>query len=198
MKLYWAPRTRSFRAVWMVEETGLPYERQRIDIHAGEQSTPEYRAVNPMMKVPALVDGDVRVAESAAICTYLAERAPDKHLAPPIGDSKRGDFLRLMFFAAGCIEAAYVQKFTGLQMPSVSAGWGDFDRVVNVLDGSLANGPWLLGDQFSAADVMIGGDLHFGVDVFKIVEPRPRFRAFLDRCAARPAYQRASEIEAAG
>ncbi len=198
MKLYWAQRSRSLKAIWMLEESGLAYERVRLNFDDGSLQTPEYRVINPMMKVPALVDGTARVTETGAICAYIAERAPDAGLAPPIGDPKRGDYLRWLFFSAGCIEAAYTQKFTKLELPPRSAGWGDYDRVMNVLDEALAAGPWLLGDRFSAADVAVGGDLRFGVDVFKMVEARPSFRAYIDRCTARPAFQRALAIEAAG
>jgi glutathione S-transferase len=198
MKLYWAPRTRSSRAVWMLEEAGLPYERVLVDIRNGEQSTQAYRAINPMMKVPALVDGEAKVAESAAICAYVAERAPAAGLAPPPGDPLRGAYLHWLFFAGSCIEPAYTQKFTGLQLPVSSAGWGTYERVVDVLDGALAQGPWILGERFSAADVMIGSDLRFGVELFKIVDPRPNFTAYLDRCRERPAFRRMMAIEEAG
>jgi glutathione S-transferase len=86
MKLYWAPRTRSLRALWVLEEAGVPYERVKLDLTAGDQKSPEFRAVNPMAKVPALTDGPVSVAESGAICAYVAEAAPQAGLAPPLGD----------------------------------------------------------------------------------------------------------------
>ena len=100
MKLYWAPQTRAFRAVWMLEEAGRPYERVLIDIRNGAQSTPAFQVVNPMMKVPALADGAAMVAESAAICAYVAERVPEANLAPPPGDPSRGRYLHWLFFAA--------------------------------------------------------------------------------------------------
>src|SRR5262249_34592954 len=107
MKLYWAPQPRAGRAVWMMEEAGAPYERVLVDIRSGAQNTPAYHAVNPMEKVPALTDGDAAVAESSAICAYVADRVPEAGLAPPIGDPSRGRYLHWLFFAAGCIEAAY-------------------------------------------------------------------------------------------
>src|SRR6516225_6145346 len=99
MKLYWAPQSRAFRALWMLEEAGCPYERVLVDIRKGEQSAPAFRAVNPMMKVPALTDGAAAVAESAAICAYVAERVPEARLAPPLGDPGRGRYLHWLFFA---------------------------------------------------------------------------------------------------
>jgi len=196
--LYWAPQTRSFRTLWMLEEIGAPYERMRIDIRAGAQAEPSFRAINPMMKVPALVDGAAMVAESGAIVAYLAERHPEAGLAPALGDAARGRYLQWMFFSGGCVEPAYAQKVTGQSLGTSTAGWGSFDRVLDVLDAALATGPWLLGDRFTAADVMIGSDLHFGVELFKIVEPRPSFEAYIARCKARPAFQRAEAIDAAG
>jgi glutathione S-transferase len=198
MQLYWAPKSRSLKAIWMLEESGLSYDRNRVSFDSGELQGPIYRAINPMMKVPAIIDGPVKVAESGAILAYIAEQAPDAKLAPGLDHPRRGDYLRWLFFSAGCIEAAFAQKFTGMQMPARSAGWGDYDRVITVLDEALAQGPWLLGDRFSAADVAVGSDLRFGVDVFKIVEAKPNFRAYIDRCTARPAFRRAAEIEAAG
>ena len=198
MQLYWAPRTRSLKVIWMLEETGLSYESIRVSLDSGMLQEATFRAINPMMKVPAIIDGPVKVAECGAILAYLAEQAPDAKLAPSVDHPLRGDYLRWLFFSAGCIEAAYAQKFTGMQLPPRSAGWGDFDRVIGVLDEALSEGPWLLGERFSAADVAVASDLRFGVEVFRIVEPLANFRAYIDRCTARPAFKRALEVEQAG
>ncbi len=199
MKLYWSPNTRSTRALWLMEEAGLPYERVKLDLAAGEHKRPVFLAVNPMGKVPALTNGEAKVAESAALCAYVADLAPDSGLAPPIGDPDRGRWLHWLFFSAACIEPAYMQKAMGwtIDRPSL-AGWGGYDAVMDVLDQALSTGPWLLGDRFTAADVMVGTDLHFGVRLFKFVESRPNFEAYIDRCEARPAFQRAAAINAAG
>lgn len=199
MKLYWSPNTRSTRALWLMEEAGLPYERVKLDLGAGEHKRPEFLAVNPMGKVPALENGAAKVAESAALCAYVADLAPDSGLAPPIGDLDRGRWLHWLFFSAACIEPAYMQKAMGwtIDRPSL-AGWGGYEAVMDVLDAAVAKGPWLLGDRFTAADVMVGTDLHFGVRLFKFVESRPNFEAYIDRCEARPAFQRAAAINAAG
>jgi glutathione S-transferase len=196
MKLYWAPRSRAIRAVWMLEEAGAPYERVLVDIENGEQARPEFRAVNPMMKVPALTDGAATVAESAAICAYVADRVPDAGLAPPIGDPLRGAYYRWLFFSPACIEPALAQKVTGMELRSSAAGWGSYERVVDVLEAALTPGPWILGERFSAADVMLGADLHFAVELFRMIDPRPAFAAYLERCTARPAFARAQEIQA--
>ncbi len=197
IKLYWAPRTRSLRALWVLEESGAPYERVRLDLEAGEQKSAEFRAINPMMKVPALTDGPLAMAESGAICAYVAEAFPQAGLAPPAGDAARGRYLQWLFFSPGCIEQAFLVKFVKVEMRPEQAGFGDFDRMLGVLETAVAPGPWLLGERFSAADVMIGSDLHFGIDVFRLVPPRPALRAYVDRCLARPALQRAKAIDAA-
>lgn len=198
MKLYWAPRTRSLRALWVLEESGAPYERVRLDLSAGEQKSAEFRSINPMAKVPALTDGPVSVAESGAICAYVAEARPEAGLAPPVGDPARGRYLQWLFFSPGCIEPAYLTKSANVTVSPAQAGFGDFDRVFDVLAAAVEPGLWLLGERFSAADVLIGADLHFGMDIFKIVPERPSLRAYVDRCLARPAFQRAKAIDAAG
>jgi glutathione S-transferase len=194
MQLYWAPRTRSFTTLWMMEETGQPYERVLIDTSAGAQKSSDYLAINPMGKVPALKDGDATMAEAAAICAYVADRYPDARLAPPVGDPARAKYLYWMFFAPSCIEPAIMQIFTKLEIPASSAGWGDATQVFDVLDQAVAKGPWLLGENFSAADVVIGSGLNYAIRLFKMVPARPSFDRYLDRCAARPAFQRATEI----
>jgi glutathione S-transferase len=198
IKLYWAPRTRSLRALWVLEEVGAPYERLRLDLAGGQQKSAEYRAINPMAKVPALTDGPVAVAESGAICAYVAEAYPDAGLAPPLGDPARGRYLQWLFFSPGCIEPAFLVKSANVSVNPQMASFGEFDRVFDVLEAAAQPGPWLLGERFTAADVMIGLDLHFGIDIFKLVPTRPALRAYVDRCLARPALQRAKAIEAAG
>jgi glutathione S-transferase len=196
MKLYWSSRSRSFTTLWLLEETGQPYEKVLIDISTGAQKTPEFLAVNPMGKVPALQDGDVAIAESAAICAYVAERIPEAKLAPPFGDPTRGKYLQWLFFAPSCIEPALIQIFTKLEVPTSTAAWGSAAQVFDVLDQALATGPWILGEAFSAADIVIGSGLNFAIRQFKMVPSRPAFDRYLDACAARPAFQRAEQIAA--
>jgi glutathione S-transferase len=194
MKLYWAPRTRSFSALWLMEETGEPYERVLVDINAGAQRNPEYLAINPMGKVPSIQDGDATLAESAAICAYVAERYPQAKLAPPLGDERRAKYLYWLFFSPGCIEPAMVQIATKIEMNTVAAGWGDAQRVFDVLDAALDKGPWILGDTFSAADIIICSGLNFVVRLFKMAPSRPSFDRYIDRCSERPAFQRAQKL----
>jgi glutathione S-transferase len=194
MKLYWSPRSRSFSALWLMEETGQPYERVLTDISKGAQKTAEYLAINPMGKVPALQDGEATLAEAAAICAYVAERYPEAKLAPPLGDPMRAKYLYWLFCGPGCVEPAMVQVATKIEMNPVSAGWGDAQRVYDVLDAALEKGPWILGENFSAADIVIGSGLNFSIRLFKMVPTRPSFDRYLDACAARPAFQRAGAL----
>ncbi|MEJ8571397.1 glutathione S-transferase family protein [Microbaculum marinum] len=196
MKLYGAPQSRTFRALWMLEECNAKYERVLVDIRAGAQNTAAFHAINPMEKVPALVDGETAVAESGAICAYLAERYPEADLAPGINDPMRGRYFQWLFFAGNCLEPAVTQKVAKIEVAVSTAGWGSHEKVVDVLDEALADGPWLLGERFSAADVMIGADLNFLVRMFGMIEPRPAFESYIDRCTARPAFRRAESVEA--
>jgi len=196
MKLYWSPRSRSFTTLWLMEETGQPYERILTDIATGANKTPDYLAINPMGKVPALVDGDVAMAESAAICTYVADRYPQANLAPALDDPRRAKYLQWMFFAPSCIEPAILQTYLKLDVPAVSAAWGSATQTFDVLDQALERGPWLLGDGFTATDVVIGAGMNFAIRMFKMIPTRPNFDRYLDACAARPAFQTAAKLTA--
>lgn len=195
MQIFYSPKSRSFAALWAMEETGEPYERVLTDINTGDQKKPEYLAVNPMGKVPGLRDGDAMMGESAAICCYIADRYPNAKLAPPIGDPRRARYLQWLFFN-GNIEAAITQIFTRIEMPPRTAGWGEATQVFDAIDAALQKGPWILGEQFTAADIVIGAGLNFAVRAFKMVPARPPFDRYLDLCEARPAYQRAEKLTA--
>jgi glutathione S-transferase len=194
MQLYWSPRSRSLTALWLMEETGQPYERVLVDISTGAQKKLEYLAVNPMGKVPALKDGEATLAETAAICAYVAERYPEAGLAPPVGDVMRARYLYWLFFGPACVEPAMVQIATKLELNPVAAGWGDAQRVFDVIDAALEKGPWILGENFSAADIVIGSALNFSVRMFKMVPSRPSFDDYIARCIARPAFQVAEKL----
>lgn len=196
MQLYWSPRSRSFTTLWLMEEAGIPYERVLTDISTGAQKAPAYLAINPMGKVPALKDGEATLAEAAAICAYVAERVPEAKLAPPVGDPRRAKYLQWLFFAPSCIEPAILQLYAKLEIPASTAAWGSADQVFDVLEKALEPSPWLLGDDFSAADVAIGSGLNYAVRLFRMVPARPAFDRYLDACAARPAFRRAERIAA--
>jgi len=198
MKLFWCPRTRASRAVWLLEETGLPYERVTIDVRDPEaRADPSFRAASPMGKVPALEDGEVRMADSAAIALYVADRYAAGELAPAIDDPERGRFLFWMFYSPGAMEPAMAEKMGGWQVSRGSHGWGDFDSMIATLETGLAVGPWLLGERFTAADIMVGSTVVF-MRMFGLLPDAPRANAYADRCLGRPAYQRAMAMDEAG
>ena len=147
-----------------------------------------------MGKVPALADGEVKMSESAAICLYLADRYSSGTLAPALDDAQRGQFLYWMFFTPAVIEPAMSEKFAGAESNRFSSGWGDFDSMITTLEEGVGDGPWLLGDQFSAADVMVGSSTVF-MRMFDILPESDALGAYADRCLARPAYQRAMELD---
>lgn len=154
--LYFAPASRAFTPLWLLEELALPYMVETIDLRKGEQKSPDYLQVNPMGKVPALRDGNVTVSESPAICIYLADRYSLGHMAPTLDDPQRGAYLRWMVFSTAVFEPAiYLPESDDPRAASV-LGWGERRRVLDVLDAALSEGPWLLGENFSAADVMLG------------------------------------------
>lgn len=194
MQLYWAPRTRAFTALWLLEESGQPFEKVLADLATGGNKASDYLKVNPMGKVPALRDGDVVVAENAAIAAYVADRYPAAKLAPDIGDARRGRYLQWLFFAPSCIEPAMIQAFLKFEAEPRMLGWGSATQPFDVLEAALEQGPWLLGDQFTAVDIVVGSVLNFAVRSFKIVPSRPNFDRYIDACVARPAFQRAETI----
>jgi glutathione S-transferase len=197
MQLHWCPQTRAFTALWMMEELGEPYERVRVDIRAPGHPSTAYRRINPMGKVPALVDGDCAMGETAAILLYLADKFPGARLAPAPTDPRRGRFLQWLLFTPSTLEPVWSEKQRGAAPNSFSAGWGDYDRAMNALEAALAPGPWLFGEQFTAADLYLASALGFGMR-FGMADKRTRFVDFAARAEAREAFRRATEIEAQG
>jgi glutathione S-transferase len=195
---YTNPQSRGQIVRWMLEELGQPY-RTEILGYAGTMKSPEYLAINPMGKVPALKHGDAVVTEAGAICAYLADAFPQAGLAPPLGDKRRGPYFRWMFFTAGPLEAAITNESLGVQIPperKPMIGYGCLEDTVNAAETALKAGDYLLGDQFSAADVYFGSAIGFFLQ-FGSLEPRPLFAAYAERLQRRPAAIRAREIDAA-
>jgi glutathione S-transferase len=196
LTLYHASPSRSSIVRWMLEEIGEPYDIHLLRLMEGDQAKPDYLAVNPMGKVPALKHGDVVVTEAAAICTYLADEFPQARLNVPIGDPRRGLYLKWLFFGPGCVEPAITDRaFPRKEEPRRSMlGYGDFDTVMNVLANAVAKGPYLMGEQFTAADVVLGSTLRWGM-MFNLLPKRPEFVDYVARLETRPALQRATALD---
>jgi glutathione S-transferase len=192
LTLYHAAPSRSSIIRWMLEEIGEPYEIQPLSLSKGDNRAPDYLAVNPMGKVPALRHGDAVITEAAAICAYLADEFPRAKLNVPLGDARRGPYLKWLFFGPSCIEPAMMDRAFPRKEEARRAalGYGDFDTVINVVADAVARGPYILGEQFTAADVVIGSTLRFGM-LFKLLPERPEFTTYTGRLAQRPALQRA-------
>lgn len=198
MKLYWSPQTRSTRALWMLEEARLDYALERVDIQNPDRdNSAEFLDASPMGKVPALVDGAVRMSESAAICLYIADRYAAGTLAPAIDDPARGKFLYWLMYTPAVIEPSMSEKFHGVETNRYRSGWGDFDLMLETLEGGIAGKDWVLGERFSAADVMLGSSVVF-MRLFGMLPDSAVLGAYADRCLARPGYQRALALNEAG
>jgi glutathione S-transferase len=195
IRLYWCPRTRASRALWLLEELGQPFEIIEIDIRDPEARADEsFRKASPMGKVPAINDGDIAMADSAAIGIYLADRYPQAGLAPAIDHSDRGKYLYWMTYTPGVIEPAMSEKVGGVEPNPQQSGWGSFDLMIDTLASCLDRGPYLLGEKFSAADVLVGSSVLF-MRMFEMLPTNSALEAYADRCFARPAYGRAMARE---
>ncbi|WP_374598427.1 glutathione S-transferase family protein [Brevundimonas sp.] len=194
--LYTNPMSRGRIARWMLEEVGQPYRTVVLD-YGTTMKGDDYLAINPMGKVPAITHRGVTVTECAAVCAYLADAFPQAGLAPALDDPKRGTYLRWMFFAAGPLEAAVTAKSLGLLAPmekSGMVGYGSFDQVVDALETAVADGPWILGDRFSAADVYFGSQIAWGLQ-FKTLPERKAFKAYAGRLQSRQAAERGRALD---
>ena len=194
MRLYWAPQTRSTRAIWMLEEAGLDYDMEVVAIRdENRKDTDDFRKASPMGKVPALVDGDCAMSESAAICLYLADRYAPGKLAPALDAPTRGEFLYWLMYTPAVVEPAMSEKFNGVTPNRGRSGWGDFDAMIETWEAALQGRDWIVGDRFTAADVMLGSSAVF-MRMFDMLPESPALGAYADRCLARPAYARAMEL----
>ncbi len=194
--LYHHPHSRAANVVWMLEEVGVPYQLEYTDFHAGAHKTPEFLAMNPMGKLPLLKDGELLLTEGAAIGLYLADRYAAGRLAPALDDPARGTYFRWALFAPSVVEPAAMSKMSNWDYNPGSAGWGDFESMLRSLEAAVTPGPYLLGDRFSMADVILGGTLGYML-LFKMIEARPAFTDYIGRLTAREASQRATAKNAA-
>lgn len=184
----------------MLNELGEPFEVRLTDVRDPENlDDPDFQAASPLGKVPALMDaaanGTVHMADSAPICLYLADRYPAAGLAPALDDPSRGRFLFWMNYTPGLIEPAMMEKFLGSEVARGSCGWGNYETMLQVLEKGLKEGPWVMGEQFTAADVLLGSSINF-MKQFGLLEDNEALDSYLQRCLERPAYQAALAREA--
>ena len=188
---YHSPMSRGRMVHWMLEEVGAPYRVELINLEKGDQKKPGFLAVNPMGKLPAISHRGTVVTETGAIIAYLADAFPAAKLAPAIGDPARGSYLRWMFFGAGCVDYALVDRMLARPAPDrpSALGYGRHEDVAKVLEQAVTPGPFILGERFSAADVYVGSQIGWGL-MMKTLEPLPAFRAYMGGLAQRPAFKR--------
>ncbi len=194
LTLYHAVPSRAAVARWMLEEVGEPYDIHLLRLSEGDQLKPEYLAVNPQGKVPALRHKDMVMTESAAICAYLADAFPGAGLAIPATDRRRGVYLQWLFFAPSCLEPAVQDRAFPRKEPARpgAIGYRDIDKLADIVAAAVAKGPYIMGEQFTTADVVIGSAIRWGT-MFKLIPERPEFAGYTERLAARPAAQRADQ-----
>jgi glutathione S-transferase len=190
LTFYTNPMSRGQIARWMLEEVGEPYEQVLLD-YGTTMKAPDYLAINPMGKVPAIKHGEVAVTEAAAICAYLADAFPDAGLAP--SPDARGAYYRWMFFAAGPVETAVTARALKLEAPAdkaMMAGYGSYDATIDALEGAVAGRRFIAGDRFTAADVYVGSQIDWGL-MFKSMPDRQAFQDYVGPFREREAYKRA-------
>ena len=194
MKHYFNPMSRALTTHWMLVELGVEHEQIVVDFTSGEGKTPEFRSINPMGKIPVLVDGDVVVTEVAAICAYLADKYPEKGLAPPHGSKERGKYYRYLFVPGTTLEPMFTFSLLDVNDYSAeSAGFGDLERCLATIESMTPDKAWVLGDQFTAADVVFGGTLDFAVQFGWLQSPSSKVTAYIRRLKDRPAYKQSHD-----
>ena len=198
LTLFHAVPSRSSMTLWMLEELGQPFELKVVNLAKGEQLTADYARINPLRKVPALRHKGVVITEVAAICTYLADEFPQARLNIPVGTPQRGIYLRWLFFGPSIFEPAVMDHNfkRAKEPPPTAVGWRPLPEVLDTIEAGLKDGPFLMGDRFTAADVVIGSGLRWGM-MLGFVDKRPRFVTYGETLAARPALQRATDRDAA-
>ncbi len=191
---YTNPMSRGRIVRWMLEESEAPYRTEVVEFGPMMKS-PEYLAINPMGKVPAIHHGDAVITECAAICAYLADAFPGAGLAPSSG--QRGAYYRWLFFAAGPLEAAITNRMFGLTVPEDKesmVGYGNFATVMDTLEKAVEGGGYVAGETFSAADVYVGSHIGWGMQ-YDTIDKRPAFEAYWARLSGREAYQRGNALD---
>lgn len=195
--LYHSPNTRSTGTRILLAELGAPYELRAVNMKAGEHRSPAFMAVNPLGKVPAIVHDGALITEQPAIYLYLADLFPKAGLAPAIGDPQRGPYLRWLVYYGSCFEPAVVDRAMKREpAPQGISPYGTFEEMLEVLAAALRRGPWLLGDRFSAADLLWGTALRW-MRIFELVPALPEIERYVAAVCGRPSFAAVAEQEAA-
>jgi len=194
MKHYFNPMSRAVTTHWMLTELDIEHEQIVVDFMSGETNTPEFRAINPMGKIPALIDDGTVVTEVAAICTYLADKYPERGLVPSTNSSERGKYYRYLFVPGTTLEPMFTFNSLGVKdYPANSAGFGDLERCLATIESMTPETNWALGPQFTAADVVFGGTLDFAVQLGLLESPSAKVSAYVRRIKDRPAYKQSHD-----
>ncbi len=193
LRLLHHPFTRAANVVWMLEEIEQPYELEYVDVMGGQHKQPDFKAKNRMGKLPTLIDGDVVATESAAIALYLADRYALGRLAPTPDSPDRATYLRWAFYAPSVIEPGCAANSSKWEFSPGSVGWGTYAEMLDTISGAIGDGPWLLGEQFTMADVVFGGTVRW-MTQFGMLERRPEYMSYVERLNERPAWLKAKAI----
>lgn len=194
--LYHHPYSRAANMIWALEEVGVPYSLRTVDLMKGAQKTPDFLALNSMGKLPVLTDGDAVIAETSAICMYLADRYALGRLSPALDDPARGAWLRWCVYPSAVIEPGCLAHGAGWPYKPTAAGWGSYEDILGTLDRAFSAGPWLLGEGFTMADLLVGSSLRWMLR-FKMIDALPSFSAYVERLEQRPALQASDARNAA-
>lgn len=192
---YHAPWSRASSIHWLLEELGVPFSFSAVAIRAKEGVPEAYRSIQPNKKVPAIDHDGTVVTERAAITIYLADVFAEAGLAPAPGDSARARYLTWLVYADSVLDPVVAAKAHGIDFMGLRYSYGSFAEMVANLEKALSSGPYIVGDRFTAADTQIGSGIHYATNVLRVLPENPVFKAYLDRLAARPAFQRYSQRE---
>ncbi len=194
LTLYSVPRSRSFAALWLLEELGEDYRLESFDIASTRHKKTDYLALNPMGKVPLVVDGDTPISELGAIAIYLSDRYPHAKLSPSVEDPQRAAYLRWTFFSSAIMEPAFSQRMFQWEAPAQSVAWGSFDQMLEIVTDAISESIWLLGDRFSSADILVGSNLSVG-QMLGIIPTEGPIEDYISRLKKRDGFVRAQAIE---
>jgi glutathione S-transferase len=190
--LYHSPASRAFTAYWMLEELGVPFQVETVDIRKGDQKKPDYLKLNPAGKVPTVTDGEAVISENPAICIYLADRYGYGALAPRIEDPRRGAYLKWMVYATAAVDPVLSLQAAGVDLPGRDHSFGAYEDMLRVIRAALDGRRYFLGGEFSAVDVMLGSEISTALYRKQLPED-PVLLDYNARLTCRPAYQRAAD-----